>query len=84
MGKKKSPFYRVVVADKRSPRDGRFIETIGTYDPREEPAVIELKEDKVLEWLGKGATPSDTVRSILSDQGIMQKFTEESSSSENG
>jgi small subunit ribosomal protein S16 len=74
MGKKKSPFYRVVVADIKSPRDGRFIEIIGTYDPRETPELINIDEVKALEWLGKGATPSDTVRSLLSKIGVMTKF----------
>ena len=76
MGKKKSPFYRVVVADIKSPRDGRFIETIGTYDPRKEPAEILIEEEKALYWLGKGATPSDTVRSLLSKIGVMKRFDE--------
>ena len=76
MGKKKSPFYRVVVADIKSPRDGRFIENIGTYDPREEPAQITIEEDRALYWLGEGATPSDTVRSLLSKNGTMKKFAE--------
>jgi small subunit ribosomal protein S16 len=79
MGKKKSPFYRVVVADIRSPRDGRFIEVIGTYDPRQDPAEIAIEEEKALYWLGKGATPSDTVRSLLSKIGVMKKFDEERS-----
>ena len=79
MGKKKQPFYRVVVADIRSPRDGRFIEIIGTYDPRQEPASIEIEEEKALYWLGKGATPSDTVRSLLSKTGIMKRFDEQRS-----
>ena len=77
MGKKKQPFYRVVVADIRSPRDGRFIEIIGTYDPRQEPASIEIEEEKALYWLGKGATPSETVRSLLSRIGIMKRFDEQ-------
>jgi small subunit ribosomal protein S16 len=76
MGKKKSPFYRVVVTDIKSPRDGRFIENIGTYDPRENPAEIAINEEKALYWLGQGATPSDTVRSLLSKNGIMKKFDE--------
>ena len=76
MGKKKSPFYRVVVADIKSPRDGRFIEIIGTYDPRKEPAEILIEEEKALYWLSKGATPSDTVRSLLSKIGVMKKFDE--------
>ena len=66
MGKKKMPFYRVVVADIKSPRDGRFIESIGTYDPHQEPIKIDIEEEKALYWLSKGATPSDTVRSLLS------------------
>lgn len=74
MGSKKKPFYRIVVADSRSPRDGRFIETVGTYNPLTDPATVELKEDLALEWLLKGAQPSDTVRNILSKKGIMQKL----------
>ncbi|EOS8037633.1 30S ribosomal protein S16 [Enterococcus hirae] len=76
MGSKKSPFYRIVVADSRSPRDGRFIETIGTYNPLKDPAEVVLKEDLVLNWLSKGAQPSDTVRNILSREGVMQKHHE--------
>ncbi|MDT2827784.1 30S ribosomal protein S16 [Enterococcus viikkiensis] len=73
MGSKKKPFYRIVVADSRSPRDGRFIETVGTYNPLKDPAEVVLKEENVLNWLQKGAQPSDTVRNILSKEGIMQK-----------
>lgn len=76
MGKKKMPFYRVVVADIKSPRDGRFIESIGTYDPHQEPVVINIEEEKALYWLSKGATPSDTVRSLLSKIGVMKRFDE--------
>ncbi|CAM3319503.1 30S ribosomal protein S16 [Vagococcus sp. PNs007] len=76
MGSKKSPFYRIVVADSRSPRDGRFIETVGTYNPLLDPAQVTIKEDLVLEWLSKGAQPSDTVRNLLSTEGIMQKHHE--------
>ena len=76
MGAKKSPFYRIVAADSRSPRDGRFIEQLGTYDPRQTPAVVNLKEEEILAWLSKGAQPSDTVRSLLSKAGIMTKFAE--------
>lgn len=76
MGSKKTPFYRIVIADSRSPRDGRFIEEIGTYNPLKDPAVVELKEEVVMDWLGKGAQPSDTVRNILSREGIMKKFHE--------
>jgi small subunit ribosomal protein S16 len=74
MGSKKKPFYRIVVADSRSPRDGRFIETVGTYNPLLDPAQVTLKEDLVLDWLSKGAQPSDTVRNILSREGVMKKF----------
>lgn len=82
MGKKKQPFYRVVVADSRSPRDGRFIDIIGTYDPKKDPAEIVIKEEKALEWLRTGAKPSDTVRSLLSKKGIMKKFDEEKRASQ--
>jgi small subunit ribosomal protein S16 len=74
MGAKKKPFYRIVVADSRSPRDGRFIETIGTYDPLAEPAEIKIDEELALKWLQNGAKPSDTVRNLLSKQGILEKF----------
>lgn len=74
MGAKKTPFYRIVVADSRSPRDGRFIESIGTYNPVEVPAKVEINEESVLKWLQNGAKPSDTVRNLLSSQGIMEKF----------
>ena len=74
MGAKKHPFYRIVVADSRSPRDGRFIEIIGNYDSTKEPAVINVDEDKALDWLKKGAQPTDTVRSLLSKTGIIAKF----------
>lgn len=74
MGSKKAPFYRVVVADSRSPRDGRFIEEIGTYNPLTQPAKVDLKEDKALEWMLKGAKPSDTVRNLFSNAGLMEKL----------
>ncbi|WP_026674309.1 30S ribosomal protein S16 [Alkalihalobacterium bogoriense] len=73
MGSKKAPFYRVVVADSRAPRDGRFIEEIGTYNPITQPAKVEIKEDRALEWLQKGAKPSDTVRNLFSKEGLMEK-----------
>ncbi|MDT9564216.1 30S ribosomal protein S16 [Streptococcus mutans] len=76
MGSKKKPFYRINVADSRAPRDGRFIETVGTYNPLVTENQVTLKEDRILEWLGNGAQPSDTVRNILSKTGIMQKFHE--------
>jgi small subunit ribosomal protein S16 len=64
-GAKKKPFYQVVVADERFPRDGRFIEKLGQYDPRQNPSMVTLQEDKTLEWLNKGAQPTDTVRRLL-------------------
>jgi len=73
MGSKKRPFYRIVVADSRSPRDGRFIQEIGTYNPLKEPSEVKIEEDVALDWLSKGAQPSDTVRNILSKEGIMKK-----------
>ena len=76
MGSKRNPFYRMVVADSRSPRDGRFIETVGTYNPVTNPAEITIKEDLILDWLSKGAQPSDTVRNILSKEGVMKKHHE--------
>lgn len=76
MGSKKNPFYRVVVADSRSPRDGRFIEQLGYYSPLTEPATIKLDDDKTLAWLQKGAQPSDTVRTILHSKGLLQKYHE--------
>ena len=77
MGEKKHPFYRIIVADSHSPRDGRFIEIIGHYDPTKEPAVIKVDEEKALDWMQKGAQPTDTVRSLLSKKGIMKKLHEE-------
>lgn len=74
MGAKKSPFYRIVVADSRSPRDGRSIETIGTYNPVTQPAQVNINEELALKWLQTGAKPSDTVRNLFSNQGIMEKF----------
>ncbi|MGX7418459.1 30S ribosomal protein S16 [Carnobacterium gallinarum] len=76
MGSKKNPFYRMVVADSRSPRDGRYIEVVGTYNPVVQPAAVKVEEEKVLGWLANGAQPSDTVRNILSKEGIMKKFHE--------
>ena len=76
MGAKQRPFYRVVAADSRSPRDGRFIETVGTYNPIPSEAEINIDEEKALYWLGKGAQPTDTVRDLLSKKGIMAKFRE--------
>lgn len=74
MGAKRAPFYRVVVADSRSPRDGRFIEEIGTYNPVANPAEVKINEEKALEWMTNGAKPSDTVRNLFSKAGLMEKF----------
>lgn len=76
MGAKKAPFYRLVVADSRSPRDGRFVEQIGTYNPLTTPAEIKINEELALKWLNNGAIPTDTVKNLLSDAGIMKKFHE--------
>ncbi len=76
MGSKKKPFYRIVAADSRSPRDGRFIEEVGYYNPVQSPAEVKIDEDKALTWLNNGAIPTDTVRDIFSKQGIMKKFHE--------
>ena len=73
-GKKGQPFYHIVIADGRSPRDGRFIEKIGTYNPLTEPAQINLKFDRALYWYSVGAVPTDTVRSLLSQKGVMLKY----------
>lgn len=71
MGAKKAPFYRVVVADSRYPRDGRFVEEIGFYDPTKEPSVIKIDADKAKDWIAKGAQPTDTVKSLLKIEGIL-------------
>ncbi len=74
MGAKQKPFYRIIVADSRSPRDGRFIETVGTYDPIKENDNITVNEERVLSWLQNGAQPTDTVKSILRNKGIWAKY----------
>jgi small subunit ribosomal protein S16 len=74
MGKKKKPIYRIVVADARSPRDGRFIEEVGFYDPNTEPMTIQYKEDKIKYWLNSGAQPTNTVRSLLKREGFLYKI----------
>ena len=74
MGSKKKPFYRIVAADSRSPRDGRFIENVGTYNPITEPAEIKIDEEVAMKWLKNGAIPTDTVRDLLKKQGILEKF----------
>ena len=74
-GDKKSPFYRVVVADSAAPRDGKFIEILGTYNPLKAPAEIKLDAEKVKTWLKNGATPTDTARDLLAQAGIIEKTT---------
>ena len=76
MGAKKRPFYRIVVADSRFPRDGRFIEEIGYYNPIENPTIVKVDKELALKWLNMGATPTDTVRDILSKEGILKEFHE--------
>ena len=73
-GKKGQPFYHIVIADSRSPRDGKFIEKIGTYNPVTDPAQINIKFDRALHWYSVGAVPTDTVRSLLSKTGVMMKY----------
>ncbi|WP_217585630.1 30S ribosomal protein S16 [Lentibacillus saliphilus] len=74
MGSKRNPFYRIVVADSRSPRDGRYIEQIGTYNPVVNPVEVKIDNEKAVDWMSKGAKPSDTVRNLFSKQGIMKQF----------
>ena len=76
MGAKKRPYYRIVASDSRSPRDGRFIELIGTYNPLTTPCEVKIEEELALKWLSEGAQPSDTVRDLFSKAGIMKKFHE--------
>ena len=74
MGKKKTPSYRVVVVDGRSPRDGRYIEQIGRYDPQQNPSLVEIDNEKAVDWLRKGAQPTDTVRKLLEISGAWSRF----------
>ena len=71
MGAKKAPFYRVVVADSRFPRDGRFIEEIGTYDPTKDPAIVNIDGEKAKKWIANGAQPTDTVKALLKKNGVL-------------
>ncbi len=77
MGKKRHPYYRVVAADSRSPRDGRIIEAVGTYDPNTNPATVNIDADLAIKWIKNGAQPSDTVRNLLSSQGILKRIHDE-------
>lgn len=74
MGAKKKPFYRLVVADARSPRDGRFIEQLGYYDPLTEPSTVKIDEEKVVRWLSQGAQPSDAAKTLLKREGILERY----------
>ena len=76
-GRKKRPFYRLVAADARAQRDGRFLERLGHYDPLTDPAEVVIDEDRVLKWLKRGAQPSDTAKNLLSQAGIWERFTAE-------
>ena len=78
-GSKKKPFYRVVAADSKKPRDGRYLEIVGLYDPTKEPAFVNLEQEKILKWLRTGAQPTDTVKSLLSKAGIIRQFVAEKS-----
>jgi small subunit ribosomal protein S16 len=75
-GGKKSPYYRIVVSDRRSARDGKFIDQVGTYDPKKNPAEVRFKEEKAIQWLRKGAQPTPTVRQLLIRSGVTKKLTE--------
>ncbi|MBE5961225.1 MAG: 30S ribosomal protein S16 [Lachnospiraceae bacterium] len=72
MGQKKAPFYRIIVADSRSPRDGKFIAEIGTYDPTQEPSVVKVNEEEAKKWLGTGAQPTETVSRLFKNAGIVK------------
>ena len=76
MGAKKAPFYRIVVADSRSPRDGRIIESIGYYDSTTQPTNVKIDAEKAVDWMNKGAQPTDTVRTLFSKNGIMKQYAE--------
>ena len=78
-GAKKNPHYRMVIAEAKAPRDGRFIDQIGYYDPTKNPAILHIDEEKALKWLATGAQPSNTAKSLLSQSGIMKKFHESKS-----
>lgn len=79
-GSKKSPFYRIVATDSRNPRDGRYIETVGTYNPLTKPATCTFDEEKVLYWLDNGAQVTDTVKALLKEQGVYAKWLEKKAS----
>ena len=74
MGQKKAPFYRIIVADSRSPRDGKFIEEIGFYNPVSQPKQVKINDEKAVKWLSNGAQPTDTVKTLFAKNGVMEKF----------
>ena len=74
-GAKKKPFYRIVIADSESPRDGKFLENVGTYNPLTDPAEVSLKQERIKHWIGQGAIPTDTVKNILKKQGVFATLT---------
>ena len=74
-GAKKKPFYRIVIADSESPRDGKFLENVGTYNPLADPAKVSLKQERIKHWIGQGAIPTDTVKSLLKKQGFFANLT---------
>ncbi len=76
MGAKRAPFYRVVAADSRVARDGKYIELLGTYDPTKNPAAVKINEELALKWLADGAQPTDTVKNLLAKEGIIKKFVD--------
>ena len=81
-GSKKNPFYRIVATDSRNPRDGRYIEVVGTYNPLTNPATIKFDTEKLMKWLKAGAKPTDTVKSLLTKEGLIVKFLEEKAKAE--
>ncbi len=83
VGRKKVDKYRIVVADIRFSRDGRFLENIGYYHPQDDPSTVEIKEDRALHWLGKGAVPTQKVRSLLKEKGILAKYRESTAAQKN-
>jgi small subunit ribosomal protein S16 len=82
MGKKKQPTYRIVAADSHSPRDGRFIEIVGTYAPRAEPSLVKIDNDKAVAWLAKGAQPTETVKKLLEISGALSAFSDAKSAAQ--
>ena len=74
-GAKKRPFYRIVIADSESPRDGKFLENVGTYDPVADPAKVSLKQERIKHWIDQGAIPTDTVKNLLKKQGVFANIT---------